>query len=89
MDEKTHNITLEGRSRLNVTACNEVISFNDTEIVLDCEGESLVICGERLRVEEVSKASGNAYITADIIDSIIYKKGRKKSSEGFIGRIFK
>ena len=89
MNEKTHNITLEDRCHLKVTECSEVISFNDTEIVLDCGGDSLVICGERLRVEEVSKSSGEVLIASDIIDSIIYKKGQKKTKEGFIGRLFK
>lgn len=89
MDEKRHNITLEGRCRLYVTMCNEVVSFNETEVVLTAEDEMLVICGSNLRVEEVSKTSGDVVIAADVIDSIVYRKGRKKTREGLVGRIFK
>ncbi len=89
MDEKRHNITMEGRSRLNATMCSEVVSFNETEVVLIVENETLTICGENLRIEEVSKMSGDVCVAADVIDSIIYKKGRRKSKEGLVGRIFK
>ncbi|MBR5535874.1 MAG: YabP/YqfC family sporulation protein [Clostridia bacterium] len=89
MDEKNHNIILEGRKKLSLTACSEVVSFNESEVVLVTDEESVVISGEGLRVEEVSKMSGEIVIRGERIDSIIYRKGRGKSKESVIGRIFK
>lgn len=89
MDEKRHGITLEERKRLCVTECSEVVSFNENEVVLNTKEDSVVICGENLKVEEVSKATGEAVITGEVIDSIVYKKGKRKNKEGIIGRLLK
>lgn len=89
MDERMHNITLENRKKLSVTACSEVVSFNEAEVNLIAGEDTLVIKGEGLRVEEVSKTSGDAVITGEVIDSITYSKGHRKNKEGVIRRMFK
>lgn len=89
MEEKMHCVNLEGRKRLHITMCSEVVSFNEEEVVLNLENEQLVITGGSLKVEEVSKSSGEVTVAAEIIDSIVYKKGRGKVKEGLVGRLFK
>lgn len=89
MEERIHNITMEDRKKLTVTKCGEVVSFNEAEVLLNVEDDTLVISGVNLRIDEVSKNSGDAVITGDVIDSIIYRRGKKKSKESIVGRIFK
>lgn len=89
MDEKTHNITLEDRKRLSITLCSEVLSFNENEVTLITESEQIIVKGKMLKVEEVSKTSGNVIVAGESIDSIVYMKGRAKSKEGIFGRLLK
>lgn len=89
MEEKIHNITLEDRCRLSVTACSSVVSFNENEVILVAESGTLSIKGTNLNVEEMSKVSGDVLITGEVIDSITYSKGYRKSKEGMLRRMFK
>lgn len=89
MEERIHNLVLENRTKLSVSCTAEVVSFNENEVNLIDDNSLLVIKGEKLKVEEVSKQSGEAVITGESIDSIVYSKHVKGSKEGFIRRILK
>lgn len=89
MNEKIHNIVLEDRGKLSVTACSHVVSFNETEVVLVTDEDTLTVKGMNLKVEEVSKISGEVLITGEVIDSIVYSKGSRKNKEGMLRRMFK
>lgn len=89
MDEKMHNLVLEDRKKLSVSACEEVISFNENEVALVADGCTLIVKGTGLCVEEVSKTSGEVIITGEIIDSVVYSNGGRKNKEGVIRRMFK
>ncbi len=89
MDEKIHNVMLEDRKRLAITLCSEVLSFDENEVIIMAEGEQIVVKGKKLKVEEVSKTSGNVIVTGESIDSIVYMKGKAKSKEGIFGRLLK
>lgn len=89
MDERAHNIILENRERLTITLCSEVLSFNENEVIVIAEGGQIVVKGKMLKVEEVSKTSGNVIVAGENIDSIVYMKGRAKSKEGIFGRLLK
>ena len=88
MEEKVHNLILNDRKKLNLTKCDEVLSFNENEVVLVCESFTLIVKGSNLKVEEVSRESGDCTLTGESIDSIVYTKSRK-SNEGFFRRIIK
>lgn len=89
MEEKTHSLILENRTRLSVSCCSEVVSFNDAEVNLITDGSLLTLRGINLKVEEVSKQSGEAVIVGESIDSITYSKHLKGSKEGLLRRMFK
>lgn len=89
MEEKNHAIIIENRKRIAVSCCDEVISLNENEVVLFALESKIIIRGEGLGVEEVSKQSGEAVVTGDIIESVTYAKGHKKNSEGMLRRMFK
>lgn len=87
--EERHNIVLENREKLSASAVDEVISFNENEVNLLVNGCLLVIKGVNLRVEEVSKQSGEVVIEGESLDSVTYTKHAKGSKEGFLRRILK
>ena len=90
MDERVHNIVIEERRRISLSAVSEVESFNDTEIVLKVKGASLTVKGSGLHVEELSVETGDAEITGANIDSVVYSRiDRERSKDGFFGRLFK
>ncbi len=89
MDEKIHSLVLENREKLTVTCCIEVTSFNENEVILLTNDSKILIKGLTLKVEEVSKQSGDVTIMGESIDSIIYSKHQKGSKEGLIRRILK
>ena len=89
MEEKIHNLILENRTRLSVSSCSEVVSFNENEVNLVAEGSLVTVKGINLKVEEVSKQSGEAVIVGESIDSIVYSKHLKGSKEGLLRRILK
>lgn len=89
MDEKKHNLVLEDRKKLSVSACEEVVSFNENEIVLCAQESTLVIKGVNLKVCEVSRGTGEALLTGDSIDSLVYTKGSRRKKESILGRMLK
>ncbi len=89
MEEMVHTLTMEERKRLVITACDEIQSFNQNEVILISKGTGVNIKGVMLKVEEVSKGSGEAVITGERIDSIGYSDNVKMKGEGFFRRMLK
>ena len=89
MEEKKHSVILEDRKRLMISSCEEVISFNENEIVLCTNSATMIIKGNSLKVREVSGESGDVVIEGESIDSVVDTKGVKSKKEGLIGRIIK
>ncbi len=89
MEEKKHNITLEDKKRLYITLCSEVLSFNEDEVKLIASGNTLIVKGRGLCVEEVSKTTGDVVIIGEDIESIVYSKPQKRNKEGVIRRMLK
>lgn len=89
MEERMHNIAIEMRKKVTVSLCEEVVSFNENEVVLVADGTGVVIKGSNMRVREVSSEVGDVRIEGDRIDSVQYTKSNTHRKEGFIGRILK
>ena len=90
MEEKVHNIVIEERQKISVSAVSEVESFDENQIVLKVYGATLTIKGSALHVEELSVETGDATIKGDSIESLVYSKiDRDRSREGFFGRLLK
>lgn len=90
MDERVHNIIIEERRKISVSAVSEVLSFDESEIVMRVKGATLSIKGEGLHVEALSTEAGEAVISGSSVDSIMYSKiDRERSRDGFFGRLLK
>lgn len=76
---KNQILTLEERSRLSVSAVENIESFSDEEIVLKTETGRLQIGGKGLKLEDLSVENGNAALTGRI-DLMRFTQTKEKQS---------
>jgi len=65
------NIILENREKLSVSGVNDILTFDEDEIMLDTELGTLKISGHNLKVEKLSVDIGEIVAKGEI-SSMIY-----------------
>ena len=80
-----HKLTLSERSHLTLTGVTEVISFDDTAVVLKTGLGTLDVHGSQLQLKTLSPEGGQVVISGNI-SSLIYEELR--SDGGFWRRLF-
>lgn len=70
-----HKLTLQQRESLNMTGVTEVVSFDDTSIVLKTQLGDLVIQGEGLVLKTLSLEGGQVAVNGHI-HSMVYAEPR-------------
>ena len=93
MEEKlgvSHRLTLNNRDRGNLTGILDVISFNESQIVLDTDMGLLTIRGKDLHVSRLSLEKGEIDIEGRT-DSFPYSSNEsiRKAGQSFLSRLFK
>ena len=93
MDEirtRAHKVVLENRSRGTVTGIQDVVSFDENQIVLDTDMGLLTIKGKNLHVSRLTLEKGETDIDGSI-DSLTYSSNEayRKSGESLFSRLFK
>ena len=93
MEEKlgvSHRLTLNNRDRGNLTGILDVISFNESQIVLDTDMGLLTIRGKDLHVSRLSLEKGEIDIEGRT-DSFTYSSNEsiRKAGQSFFSRLFK
>lgn len=93
MEEKaglSHKMTLINRDRGNLTGILDVISFNESQIVLDTDMGLLTIRGKDLHVSRLSLEKGEIDIEGRT-DSFVYSssEGYRKAGQSLLTRLFK
>ena len=93
MEEKlgvSHRLTLNNRDRGNLTGILDVISFNESQIVLDTDLGLLTIRGKDLHVSRLSLEKGEIDIEGRT-DSFTYSSNEsiRKAGQSFLSRLFK
>jgi sporulation protein YabP len=92
MEEKAvgrmQNLYLKNREEISVDCVENIISFDGSEITLNTSLGTLVIEGEGLKVENLSKSDGRILITGEIM-GIYYTNTHEKQNKGVFKRIFK
>lgn len=83
--ELPHKVTLEGRSRLNMTGIKEVESFDEGMVVLHTTRGTLVIRGDGLHLQLLSLDGGQVHVDGTV-NSLTYEDGVQ--SGGFLTRLF-
>ena len=93
MDEirtRAHKVVLENRSRGTVTGIQDVVSFDENQIVLDTDMGLLTIKGKDLHVSRLTLEKGEIDIEGQA-DSLVYSSSEsfKKTGQSFLSRLFK
>ena len=83
--ELPHRVTLDGRSRLNMTGVTEVESFDEGMVVLHTTRGTLVIRGDGLHLQLLSLDGGQVHVDGTV-NSMTYEDS--VSSGGFFSRLF-
>lgn len=85
-----HNLILENRRNLKITAVTDVESFDEEKIILITEEETLIIEGEDLHIQKLSVDDGELLIEGEILAvSYTDKITGGKHTGGFLSRMFK
>lgn len=80
-----HKLTLSERQQLTMTGVTEVVSFEDTAVVLrTCLG-TLVVQGRELQLKTLSLEGGKVEVSGTI-SALVYEEPRQ--SGGWMRRLF-
>ena len=84
--QQFHKLTLSDRKKLTLTGVTEVVSFDDTAVVLHTGMGALEVQGQELKLKNLSAEGGQVTVDGRI-DALIY--GDIRTNSGFWGRLFK
>ena len=84
--EKTYLLVINNREKLTVNGVMNVESFGEEYLVLNTALGELTVEGSGLKIESLTKDSGEIFIVGKI-SSLYYKD--QKSEKGLFKRIFK
>ena len=90
MDDKglqlPHKLTLEERTRLTVSGVSEVVSFDETSVMLKTVRGGLVVRGRGLQLRTLSLEGGQVAVDGTV-ELLAYEEPRKEGG-GFFSRLF-
>ncbi len=80
-----HKLQLEERERLTVTGVTEVVSFEDSAVVLQTTLGTLIVQGQQLQLKTLSQEGGNVRVDGKV-SALIYEEPRSRG--GWRQRLF-
>ncbi|MBQ3230009.1 MAG: sporulation protein YabP [Clostridia bacterium] len=86
MNSKKHTIALESRALLNVTAVEEVVSFDEGLVSLSLGETVLNISGEGLSVKNLSLENGEITVIGKIDAVVYFEDTPRKKRFGLFGK---
>lgn len=85
MNTKTHTLALESRSKLSITAIDDVISFDETLISLRVGENVLNISGDTLSIKHLSLENGEITVEGNI-SALVYFDDTPRKKRRLLGR---
>ena len=79
-----HRLTLAERKKLTVTGVTEVISFEDTQVILQTGMGMLSVQGSQLQLKTLSLEGGQVEVEGTV-SALVYEQTRQG---GWLGRLF-
>ena len=79
-----HSLTLTGRESLSMTGVTEVVSFDDTSVVLRTELGTLAVQGSQLQLKTLTAQGGRVEVEGTV-SSLVYEEPRR--SGGWLSRL--
>lgn len=83
MNQKKHTLTLDSRNILNITAVDDVISFDETLVSLSVGENLLNISGKGLTVKNLSLENGDVSVNGNIQAIVYFDDSPKKKRFSF------
>ncbi len=80
-----HRLNLNERRQLTMTGVSEVVSFDDTAVILRTEMGMLTVQGQQLQLKTLSLDGGQVAVEGTV-SALIYEEPRQRA--GFFGRLF-
>ena len=74
-----HKLSLDGRKILTMTGVTEVISFDDTAVVLSTALGNLTVHGQGLQLKNLSLDGGQVAVEGEIC-ALVYEDSRPKNN---------
>ena len=75
-EDMPHDLTLKGRQKLTVTGVTEVVSFDETAVVLQTGLGVLMVHGQGLQLKELSVEGGQTCVEGSI-SALVYEEPRQ------------
>ncbi|MBR5780147.1 MAG: YabP/YqfC family sporulation protein [Clostridia bacterium] len=83
MTQKKHTLTLDSRNVLNITAVDDVISFDETLVSLSVGENLLNISGDGLTIKNLSLENGEVSVNGNIQAIVYFDDSPKKKRFSF------
>ena len=81
---QTQKLTLEDRNRLTMNAVTEVVSFEESTVVLQTELGTLVVQGRELKLKTLSLEGGQVAVDGEVT-ALVFEEPRTR--RGWLGRL--
>lgn len=75
-EKGAHQLTLYDRERLTMTGVSEVVSFDDTTVVLETSLGTLVVQGQELRLKALAAQGGQVAVEGRV-SALSYEEPRR------------
>ena len=83
--ELPHDLRLEGREKLTLSGITEVVSFDDTAVIMHTPLGRLTVLGQQLQLRSLTPEGGSVTIRGQI-DALSYEQSG--TSGGWLSRFF-
>ena len=80
-----HKLTLDERKKLTMSGVTEVVSFDETAVVLKTDLGILTVHGRQLQLKDLSVDGGQVAVEGSI-SALVYEEPR--STGGWLSRLF-
>ena len=90
VNKRAHKLILNNRRTCNLTGVNDVLSFDENEIILETEQGMLMIKGNELHVNRLTLDKGEVDVDGKI-DSFTYSDvaGAGQKAESLLAKLFR
>ncbi len=86
MNTKKHSLSLDSRNRLNISAVDDVVSFDETLVSLSVGESILNISGESLSIKNLSLENGDITVNGNISAIVYFDETPRKKRFSRFGR---
>lgn len=83
-----HKIIIDNRNQVDIDGVEDVLAFDEQEVVLETTQGMLVIVGDDLHVKQLNLTSGKVQLTGSL-ESINYTEENAIHKQGFLAKLFK